>query len=141
MQEILKANDKSNKLYILDARPKINAMTNVVRIVLTFVGKFLPSSLPFLLLLSPPPLFLSLPFLLLPFPLPPLSLFSLSLSLSQAMGGGYEHEDCYVNMDFSFLDIGNIHVMRERLENIRHTIHLLVLSLANLICLILLFSN
>ena len=30
------------------------------------------------------------------------------------MGGGYEYEDCYVNIDFSFLDIGNIHVMRER---------------------------
>ena len=30
------------------------------------------------------------------------------------MGGGYESEDTYVNMDFSFLDIGNIHVMRER---------------------------
>ena len=108
MQEILKANDKSNKLYILDARPKINAMTNVVCIVLIFVGKFLPSlppSLPFLLLLSPPPslslpfsfslfycsLFpspplspsLSLsPFFIAPFSPPPLSLF-LSLSLRQ----------------------------------------------------------
>ena len=79
MQEILKANDKSNKLYILDARPKINAMTNVVCIVLTFVGKSLPSSVPFLLLLSPPPLS---PFFIAPFsPPPPLSL-SLSLSLS-----------------------------------------------------------
>ena len=30
------------------------------------------------------------------------------------MGGGYEHEENYVNIEFSFLDIGNIHVMRER---------------------------
>lgn len=30
VQEILKANDKSNKLYILDARPKMNALANVV---------------------------------------------------------------------------------------------------------------
>ncbi len=30
------------------------------------------------------------------------------------MGGGYEYDDFYANMDFCFLDIGNIHVMRER---------------------------
>ena len=33
----------------------------------------------------------------------------------QAMGGGYEHDDNYTNTEFSFLDIGNIHVMRDRL--------------------------
>ena len=32
----------------------------------------------------------------------------------QAMGGGYELDEAYPNMDFSFLDIGNIHVMRDR---------------------------
>ena len=32
----------------------------------------------------------------------------------QAMGGGYELDEAYPNMDFCFLDIGNIHVMRER---------------------------
>lgn len=31
------------------------------------------------------------------------------------MGGGYELDEAYPNMDFSFLDIGNIHVMRDRL--------------------------
>ena len=30
------------------------------------------------------------------------------------MGGGYEHEENYINIEFSFLDIGNIHVMRDR---------------------------
>jgi myotubularin-related protein 1/2 len=34
-----------------------------------------------------------------------------------AMGGGYELDEAYSNMDFSFLDIGNIHVMRERYRN------------------------
>ena len=37
---------------------------------------------------------------------------------SQAMGGGYEHDDNYSNTEFSFLDIGNIHVMRERLVSV-----------------------
>ena len=32
----------------------------------------------------------------------------------QAMGGGYELDEAYPNMDFGFLDIGNIHVMRDR---------------------------
>ena len=30
------------------------------------------------------------------------------------MGGGYETDDAYSNIEFQFLDIGNIHVMRER---------------------------
>ena len=34
--------------------------------------------------------------------------------LLQAVGGGWEHEDNYPNIEFSFLDIGNIHIMRER---------------------------
>ena len=33
----------------------------------------------------------------------------------QVMGGGYELDEAYPNMDFSFLDIGNLHVMRDRL--------------------------
>ena len=32
----------------------------------------------------------------------------------QAKGGGYEHEDNYQNAEVIFLDIHNIHVMRER---------------------------
>jgi len=34
------------------------------------------------------------------------------------VGGGWEYDDHYPNMEFSFLDIGNIHVMRERSEYI-----------------------
>ena len=34
--------------------------------------------------------------------------------LSQARGGGYESEDTYQNAELVFLDIHNIHVMRER---------------------------
>ncbi len=41
-------------------------------------------------------------------------MLGLSPPCPQAMGGGYEYDDFYSYMDFSFLDIGNIHVMRER---------------------------
>ena len=34
------------------------------------------------------------------------------------MGGGYESEENYINLEFCFLDIGNIHVMRERYVNL-----------------------
>ena len=43
-----------------------------------------------------------------------MQLAGLNVHLVQAMGGGYELDEAYPNMDFSFLDIGNIHVMRER---------------------------
>ncbi len=33
IQEILKANSKSNKVYIMDARPRMNAIANVVSIL------------------------------------------------------------------------------------------------------------
>ncbi|KAL5488677.1 hypothetical protein EMCRGX_G017654 [Ephydatia muelleri] len=65
IQNIQKANKSCSKLYILDARPKINAMANV------------------------------------------------------PMGGGYESEEVYTNMDFSFLNIENIHVMRESLAKLQ----------------------
>ena len=39
----------------------------------------------------------------------------------QAMGGGYELDEAYPNMDFCFLDIGNIHVMRDRCVGILYT--------------------
>lgn len=68
---------------------------------------FFPPLLPFLFLLFASPSSLSLP---------PFSPLPLLLHSSQAMGGGYEYEDTYSNIDFSFLDIGNIHVMRERSE-------------------------
>ena len=36
--------------------------------------------------------------------------------LLQAKGGGYENEEFYQNTELVFLDIANIHVMRERYE-------------------------
>lgn len=65
IQTIFKANKFGKKIFIVDARPKINAVANI------------------------------------------------------AMGGGYEYDDTYSNMDFGFLDIGNIHVMRESLKKLQ----------------------
>lgn len=62
---LLKANKNSKKLYIMDARPKINAVANL------------------------------------------------------AVGGGWEYDYNYANTEFSFLDIGNIHTMRESLRKLQ----------------------
>ncbi|XP_070198187.1 phosphatidylinositol-3,5-bisphosphate 3-phosphatase MTMR2-like [Littorina saxatilis] len=59
IQMIMEANAQSHKLYIMDARPSVNAVAN------------------------------------------------------KARGGGYENEDSYHNAELVFLDIHNIHVMRE----------------------------
>ncbi|XP_065889704.1 myotubularin-related protein 2-like [Dysidea avara] len=69
IQGILEANKNSKKLYILDARPKINAIANI------------------------------------------------------AMGGGYEADDVYSNIELHFLDIGNIHVMRESLNKLMDIVY------------------
>ena len=58
------ANAQSHKIYIFDARPKVNAVANM------------------------------------------------------AKGGGYENEESYQNAEFAFLDIHNIHVMRESLRKV-----------------------
>jgi myotubularin-related protein 1/2 len=68
IQAIIRANKHSHKLYIVDARPRMNAIANI------------------------------------------------------AMGGGYESDDNYVNTEFSFLDIGNIHVMRDSLKKVREIV-------------------
>eukprot|EP00117_Sycon_ciliatum_P039260 scpid43474/ scgid29046/ Myotubularin-related protein 2 len=65
LEEISKSNPNSQKLVIMDARPKLNAIAN------------------------------------------------------KAMGGGYEDEEHYTHMELLFLDIGNIHVMRESLRKLR----------------------
>jgi hypothetical protein len=39
-----------------------------------------------------------------------------AVCLFQAKGGGYESEEFYQNTEYIFLDIANIHVMRERYE-------------------------
>lgn len=62
---IMDANAQSHRIYIYDARPKVNAVANM------------------------------------------------------AKGGGYENEDTYSNAEFVFLDIHNIHVMRESLRKVR----------------------
>eukprot|EP00794_Sanderia_malayensis_P006847 gene6847-7616_t len=65
IQAILHANPQWHKLYIMDARPKINAVAN------------------------------------------------------QAKGGGYEDSDNYPNTELVFLDIQNIHVVRESFRKLR----------------------
>lgn len=64
IQMILDANAQSHKIFIMDARPSVNAVAN------------------------------------------------------KARGGGYESEDAYENAELVFLDIHNIHVMRESLRKL-----------------------
>ena len=59
------ANAQSHRIFITDARPKVNAMVNI------------------------------------------------------ANGGGYENEDIYPSAELHFLDIHNIHVMRESLRKVK----------------------
>ena len=65
LQTIIDANAQSHKLYIMDARPSVNAVAN------------------------------------------------------KAKGGGYEMDDYYENAELVFLDIHNIHVMRESLRKLK----------------------
>ncbi|ELU08223.1 hypothetical protein CAPTEDRAFT_154749 [Capitella teleta] len=65
IQLIMDANAQSHKLFIMDARPSVNAIAN------------------------------------------------------KAKGGGYESEDAYQNAEIVFLDIHNIHVMRESLRKLK----------------------
>jgi len=65
VQSIMDANAQSHRIYIYDARPKVNAVANM------------------------------------------------------AKGGGYENEDSYQNAELIFLDIHNIHVMRESLRKVK----------------------
>lgn len=65
VSSIMDANAQSHRIYIYDARPKVNALANM------------------------------------------------------AKGGGYESEDAYANAELIFLDIHNIHVMRESLRKVK----------------------
>lgn len=60
------ANAQSHRIFIMDARPKVNSMVNIVN-----------------------------------------------------GGGGYESEDAYQSAELSFLDIHNIHVMRESFRKVK----------------------
>lgn len=42
---------------------------------------------------------------------------------SQTKGGGYESEDAYQNAELVFLDIHNIHVMRESLRKLKDVVY------------------
>ena len=39
--------------------------------------------------------------------------FKVNADAQRTLGGGYESQENYKNIDFTFLDIDNIHVMRE----------------------------
>ena len=65
VQSVMDANAQSHRIFIMDARPKVNSMVNIVN------------------------------------------------------GGGYESEDIYPSAELHFLDIHNIHVMRESLRKVR----------------------
>lgn len=43
--------------------------------------------------------------------------------LSQAKGGGYENESAYPNAELVFLEIHNIHVMRESLRKLKEIVY------------------
>lgn len=43
--------------------------------------------------------------------------------VSQATGGGYESDDAYHNTELLFLDIHNIHVMRESLKKVKDIVY------------------
>lgn len=45
--------------------------------------------------------------------------FSANAVANKAKGGGYESEDIYQNIELIFLDIHNIHVMRESLRKLK----------------------
>lgn len=45
--------------------------------------------------------------------------YSANAIANKAKGGGYEPEDAYQNAELIFLDIHNIHVMRESLRKLK----------------------
>ena len=44
--------------------------------------------------------------------------YQVNADANRLKGGGYESEDNYQNVEFVFLDIQNIHVMRESLRKV-----------------------
>lgn len=49
--------------------------------------------------------------------------FPVICAFFQAKGGGYESEDAYQNAELVFLDIHNIHVMRESLRKLKEIVY------------------
>ncbi len=52
-----------------------------------------------------------------------LTVSPLVVSILQMKGGGYESEDAYQNAELVFLDIHNIHVMRESLRKLKDVVY------------------
>ena len=50
---------------------------------------------------------------------------------NKAKGGGCENEEYYQNAEVQFLDIANIHVMRESLRKLQGECHLISVQLFN----------
>lgn len=48
---------------------------------------------------------------------------SVNAVANKAKGGGYESEDAYQNAELVFLDIHNIHVMRESLRKLKEIVY------------------
>uniref|UniRef100_A0A8C5ZGK3 Myotubularin n=1 Tax=Marmota marmota marmota TaxID=9994 RepID=A0A8C5ZGK3_MARMA len=48
---------------------------------------------------------------------------SVNAVANKATGGGYESDDAYHNIELSFLDIHNIHVMRESLKKVKDIVY------------------
>lgn len=60
--------------------------------------------------------------------------FSANAIANKAKGGGYESEDAYKNAELFFLDIHNIHVMRESLRKLKGKLTF------NLFCIVVIFQ-
>ena len=92
-QMILDANAQAHKLYVMDARPKL---------VLVYLFCEVNDDIWLILFTI-------------------VMIFSVSANAvaNKAKGGGYESEDTYQNMELIFLDIHNIHVMRESLRKLK----------------------
>lgn len=95
LQAIMDANAQSHKLFICDARPSVNAAANKVCF---FFLIFIERKIDCVVSLT-------------------------SVCLLQMKGGGYESEDSYQNAELFFLDIHNIHVMRESLRKLKDVVY------------------
>lgn len=105
LQAIMDANAQSHKLFIFDARPSVNAAAN--KVLFLKLIRFLKKQY----LLRGKDYYLEVPVT---------SLFFFS---PQMKGGGYESEDAYQNAELVFLDIHNIHVMRESLRKLKDVVY------------------
>ncbi|KAJ7410640.1 Myotubularin-related protein 2 [Willisornis vidua] len=102
LQAIMDSNAQSHKIFIFDARPSVNAVANKFLIHQTVCQ---PN--PYLQFREKTVMEDSVT----------------GLTEVQAKGGGYESEDAYQNAELVFLDIHNIHVMRESLRKLKEIVY------------------